>query len=285
MRGQKLYVAGYNTPIPNALQHVYEYNVSIDHWDQLPSPGQYYGVPHIIGGKLCIIGGYQCATNQITNKVVTFNETTQSWVHHYHNLLSARSGPGVVTHLEHVIVAGGLSGNDGSTILDDIEVLNWIKNSQWIRVSVHLPTPMYNLKLIISTDYIFIVGYGNAYKMWRKDIFKTTITDITIPDSQKSGWDIITPPFQYNVSPVPNSSPLLIIGGRDDRLTTVDIRIYDIARETWITVDSLTRARSSAVVAMFSDNAIVVMGGHTNACDVNSSSLSLVQMGQVELLL
>ena len=121
--------------------------------------------------------------------------------------------------------------------------------------------------------------------MWENGIFKTAINDITISNSQNSGWDIVTPPFQWNVSPVPNSSPLLIIGGRDDRLTTVDIKIYDIAGETWKTVDSLTFARSSAVVSMFSDNAIVVMGGHMDAHEVDLSSLSYVQMGQVELLL
>ena len=283
MRGQKFYVAGYGTPIPNALHHVYEYDISTNCWACLPSPGQYYGVPHIIGGKLCIIGGYRCVTNEITNLVLTFNELTYSWIYHYPNLLSARSGPGVITHLEHVIVAGGASGNDSSTVLDDIEILNWIKNSQWTKASVHLPIPMFNLKLTISTDYVFIVGYANTYWSWEKDIFKIAVNAITISDSQHSGWNIVTPPFQWNVSPVPNSSPPLIIGGRDDRLTTVDIRIYDVADETWKTVDSLTHARSSAVVAMFSDNAIVVMGGYMNAEE--SISLNLVEMGQVELLL
>ena len=111
------------------------------------------------------------------------------------------------------------------------------------------------------------------------------INAITISDSQHSGWDQVTPPFQYNVSPVPNSSPPLIIGGRDDQLITGDIRIYDVAGETWKTVDSLTFARSSAIVAMYSDNAIVVMGGHTDAHEFESLSINLVEMGQVELLL
>jgi len=36
----------------------------------------------------------------------------------------ARSKPGVVTHLEHVIVTGG---GLGDTIHDNIEVLNWVE--------------------------------------------------------------------------------------------------------------------------------------------------------------
>ena len=62
----------------------------------------------LVHGKLAIIGGHVSATNERTNKVSTFDETSQTWIAHYPDLLSVRSKPGVVTHLEHVIVAGGL---------------------------------------------------------------------------------------------------------------------------------------------------------------------------------
>jgi len=41
----------------DAKHQVYVYDVNTDHWDQLPLSGHYSGVPHIIGGKLAIIGG------------------------------------------------------------------------------------------------------------------------------------------------------------------------------------------------------------------------------------
>ena len=47
------------------------------------------------------------ATTKLTNKVSTFNHAKQSWVSYYPNLLSVRNRPGIVTHLEYVIVAGG----------------------------------------------------------------------------------------------------------------------------------------------------------------------------------
>ena len=52
----KIYVAGGNSPVNDALHQVYVYDINIDQWGQLPSPGHYYGIPHIIGGKLVIIG-------------------------------------------------------------------------------------------------------------------------------------------------------------------------------------------------------------------------------------
>ena len=71
MQGYKIYVAGYNTATTNTLQCVYVYDVATNCWDRLPNPGQYYGVPHIIGGKLCIIGGRLCSTWERTNQIAT----------------------------------------------------------------------------------------------------------------------------------------------------------------------------------------------------------------------
>ena len=69
--------------------------------------GNYFGIPHIIGGKLTIIGGHLSATEQRTNKVSTFDEASQTWISYYPDMLSVRSKPGVVTHGEYVIVVGG----------------------------------------------------------------------------------------------------------------------------------------------------------------------------------
>jgi len=102
-----IYVMGCS-PIEDAEYQVYVYNINTDQWGQLPLSGHFYGIPHIIGGKLAIIGGCLSATNKRTNKVSTFDEDTQTWTSYYPDLLSVRSKPGVVSHLEHVIVAGGV---------------------------------------------------------------------------------------------------------------------------------------------------------------------------------
>ena len=103
----KIYVTSIDSPVEDARHQVYLYNINTDQWGQLPPPGHYYGTPHIIDGRLAIIGGRLSATKKITNKVSTFDEDSQIWTSYYPNLLSVRSRPGVVSHLEHVIVAGG----------------------------------------------------------------------------------------------------------------------------------------------------------------------------------
>ena len=101
-----------------------------------------------------------------TNRVSTFDEENQTWKSYYPDLLTVRSGPGVVSHLEHVIVAGGtraLSKNSNRRVAqDDIEVLNWIENSHWRMVHIRLPVPMFGFTPTISDDRLLIVGYHVA---------------------------------------------------------------------------------------------------------------------------
>ena len=150
VQDKKVYVAGGYSPVGDAVHQVYVYDVNTDHWDQLPPSGHYSGVPHIIGGKLAIIGGGLSATDEVTNKVSTFDETSQTWTSYYPDLLSVRARPGVVTHLEHVIVAGRAKYvNNTMVVQDDTEVLNWMKNSHWQKVSINLPVPMADFTLMI----------------------------------------------------------------------------------------------------------------------------------------
>jgi len=47
----------------------------------------------------------------------------------------------VVSHLEHVIVAGEVrptaEDDDPPVVQDDVEILNWIENSHWRKVAIH----------------------------------------------------------------------------------------------------------------------------------------------------
>ena len=130
VQDKKIYVSDGKSPFKDAQHEVYVYDIDNDRWGQLPTPDHYLAIPHIIGGKLTLIGGRLIATNKRTNKVSTFDHTKQSWVSYYPDLLSARGLPGVVTHMEYVIVAGGIRGNDTLVTLDDIEILDWLENSQ-----------------------------------------------------------------------------------------------------------------------------------------------------------
>ena len=88
VQGKKVYVSGGRSPDHDAIHQVYKYDINTNQWGQLPPSGHYYGIPHIIGGKLAIIGGRLSATNykERTNKVSTFDEESQTWISYYPDL-------------------------------------------------------------------------------------------------------------------------------------------------------------------------------------------------------
>ena len=125
----------------SSIARIYVCNINTNQWSQTPLSGYYIcSIPHIIGDKLTIIGGQLSATDNRTSKVSNFDDGKQSSISYYPDLFSVGSLPGVVSHEEYVIVAGGRS-LDGNAVQDDIEVLNWMENSHWRKVSIKLHMP------------------------------------------------------------------------------------------------------------------------------------------------
>ena len=289
----KIYVTGGYSPVEDAKHLAYVYDINTDQWGQLPPSGHYYGIPHIIGGKLVIIGGRLSATKKRTNKVSTFDEGSQTWTSYYPDLLSVRSKPGVVSHLEHVIVAGGDKGDGTSVTQDDIEVLNWMENSHWRKVSIKLPAPMYNLMLTTTyDDHMLIVSYGSSNTAYR-GAYTIPLANITASGDQQHNrytptkWTELTAADHYHTTLVPSSSPPVVVGGHDKTgTTTVDIKMYDNSNKSWKKIGSLSSARSAVAVAAVYNNAIIIIGGCTKGESHDkdiaiSSSLISVELGQL----
>ena len=278
---EKIYISGHETPADDALQQVYVYDTSTDAWDQLPTPNHYYGVPQIIDRRLSIIGGLSSTTNKFTNEISTFDDVTQSWSSIYPKMLSARSKPGVVTHLEYVFVAGGANDN---ALLNDIEVLDWVENSSWRKLSVYLPVPMFNIKPTLSDGDFLIVGYYGANRQCYSGTYKIAITDMisSIEQQASYNWIKLNTCSSYDAAVIPNSSPPLIVGGCNTQFAaTTDIKMYDIISKSWKKIDSLSSSRIAAAVAIVGNDAIVVIGGCSDIKHPGASSIKTVELGQV----
>ena len=293
VQDKKVYVAGGVSPVDDAKHQVYVYDVNTDHWDQLPPSSHCYGVPQIVGGKLAIIGGRLSATDEMTNKVSTFDITSQTWTCYYPDLLSVRFRPGVVTHLKHGIVGGGYKlVNNMWEVQDDIEVLNWMKNSYWQKVSINLPVPMAYFSPIITDDHLLIVGYNDVNKGRDTNAYKIPVDDITRSgDQQQTGdiWITMTNDTYWYTALVPNLSPPVIVGGQDrsGTTTTSDIKMYDDSSKSWNNISSLSSARSQVAIAAVNNNAIIVIGGYTKGGsidDAKSSSVTTVELGRAQLM-
>ena len=294
VQDKKIYVCGGHSPVEEAEHHVYVYDMTTNQWGQLPPPGHYYGVPHIIGGKLVIIGGNLSVTREMTNKVSTLDGLT--WTSHYPNLLSVRSRPGVVTHNEHVIVAGGRKRNINETIVaqNDIEILEWTENTHWRRVSIILPVPMWDFTPTICEGYLFIMGYSNQIGYRYNAVYKIPVNDITALFNQEtkstevnSKWRKLAATKNFATATVPGSSPPAVVGGdKDPNIPVADIEIYDISTDSWKTIGSLPSGRSYPVVAAVTNNTIIVIGGcvvSDTMVNCKFTSMTKMEMGQAEL--
>ena len=291
----KIFVTG-NSPVKYTKHQVYVYDINTDQWGQLPPLEQCLGIPHIIGDKLAIIGGYNSATSKMTNKISTFDEGSQTWTSYYPDLLSVRSKHGVASHLKYVIVAGGKSV-DENTIQDDMEVLNWLENSNWRRVSIKLPIPLYAFIPTICDDHLLIMGYHGIDRKAKKGAYKLPVANITasieeqhkVTSSTSSRWTELTELTHSCTVLVPNSSPPVVVGGwkNSDKTPTADIKIYDNSDHSWRKVGSLSSAKFHPGVAAVDNNAVIIIGGCTKGGskdDYKSSSLTVVELGQAELL-
>ena len=288
----KIYVTGDHRELDDVKYKIYVYNINTDQWGQLPPPSNYYGIPHIIGGRLAIIGGRLTATKKRTNKVSTFDEDSQTWRSYYPDLLSVRSKPGVVSHLEHVIVAGG--GIDDYKAQDGIEVLNWTeKQLQWRNVSIKLPVPMWGFTPTISDDHLLIVGYRSGDMTGYNGVYKIPVANITTSINQQhnndtpTSWLTLSPIDLWFTAIVPSSTPPVVVGGVDkDFEPTADIKMYDNSNNSWKKIGSLLSARYHVAIAAIYDNAFIVVGG-SRCTDSEANStiyMSAVELVQAELL-
>ena len=146
---------------------------------------------------------------------------------------------------------------------------------------------MYGFTSTISDDHLLIVGYGGI------DIkpYKIPVAHITASIDQQHNsdtptkWTELTAADHWHTALVPSSSPPVVVGGEDTTGTipTADIKMYDNSNKSWKKIGSLSSARTRVAVAAVYNNAIAVIGGYTIAND-KSSSLTIVELGQAELL-
>ena len=255
----------------------------------LPQPGHRFGVLHMLDDRLTIFGGMDSVTLKCHSKVTTYNNDTNKWYSHYPDMLHKRFKPGVMTYHNYVIVMGGNSSPD--TIHDSIEVMEYHDLLQWKEVSIHLPVPMCNIKPAISGNNIIIVGYVTTGGQSNEHYQITTdeiISSLDQPLSTGTKWKKMLHATHYETVTVPYSNPPLIIGGHGraihGSIRTSDISLYDVSKNSWRKVDSLTSARSHVGVALINDHSIIVIGGSNSGIGIEgalASCLTTVEIGNI----
>ena len=284
LHDNKVYTMVGDAPDYDTYDYVYVYDINSNQWDRLPPPGQCQGILQMINGKLSVIGGRDNTTGKITNKVTTYNNNR--WSSYYPNLIKSRNKPAVVTHLDYVIVAGGILDDD--TYSNDIELLNYKQSSHWVITQMKLPEPMRRPSLIISNDLLYIVGYNRA--TGRTNLaYQVPVDTITstaqLTSDQTTHWIKLPPAPHYGTTIIPNSCPPVIIGGHDEHyVPTIDITVLDVPNNSWKKIASLTTPRSGTAIVPINHDSILVIGGYTGgkgSKEAKAHSITRVEKGSV----
>ena len=277
-----------DAPDGDTYDHVYCYNITTDQWEQLPPLKYIQGILQIINGHLTVIGGWDDNTNMATNNVSTL--INNGWTNHFPNLLRARSKPGVVSHSEYVIVAGG--AKDQNTIHNDIEILNTTQQSQWVMSSTLLPQPMWGIFPTISDNMIVIVGYSGStgrtntvYQLPVDIITSSTLPPTTI--EQPVQWMKLPRAPHCNTTTIPNSHRPVIMGGHDlQYVPTSDVAMLDDSRNEWKRIALLSSPRTCLSAVPIDSDTILVLGGTKGgkgAATNKASSVTTVEKGRATL--
>ena len=289
--GNRVYITAAGAPDKTALDHVFVYDISLNQWDRLPPSGQRWGQLQIIDNNLTVIGGKDSITKNISNKVTTFEFISNEWTNIFPDMLKPRLSPGTVTYLNYVIVLGGAL--DGNEFSDDIEVLNWTEPDRWVIARLKLPDPMCHLSPTISDDLLCIVGYNRgkdrisaAYQIPINTI--TSSATRTRLNGEMVEWNKLPKAPYAGTAIVPNSYPLVIVGGYNHRQgLTSDISILDVPSNSWKKIASLTSPRRYATVVSVSHDSILVIGGCTDGKGIKgaqSQSIVTVEKGTMRII-
>ena len=279
-----MYVTAGDAPDDNAQYNIFCYNTNTNHWDVLPEPGHHCGVLQMLDDSLNIFGG----NDPYAKKVTTYNIHDKRWHNCYPHMMNKRFKPGVITYHKYVIVMGGQSSPD--TIQDTIEVMDYRDELQWREISIKLPHPMRAIKPTISGETVVIVGYSTTGGRYTRHYWigvEEIILSLDKPpstDAVSTQWKEFSPATHWDTATVPYSNPPVIIGGSIKGVSTSDVKLYDASKNSWIKVDSLTSARSSAGVALVKNNTIIVIGGTSGGVDIEgtlASSLAIVEIGSI----
>ena len=272
----KVYVAGRSEGGPYPFPLMYDSNK--DQWSILPVLFCcYFSLVTVTEKKqLLAIGGIinNNGVVEVSNKVFLWDEKYNKWLTPYPNMPTARSHSSSISHGLSVIVAGGITCLDPSTITRSVEVLhindNNLHDSYWSVVE-QLPHVVYQAIPLIVDDKLYITeGYTcNVVTASLPELLQSSNNNT----SSSQVWSKL-PDMPYSSFSINHYQGHLITFTGDHKVKRPDednpvwelvplIHIYNPDTKTWDCVGEIPIGYYLCISIHIRENKILFIGGLT----------------------
>ena len=259
------------------------YNSTNKKWSELPKyPYRHgeYGSLAVVNGQLTAIGGHD-DTWTYTNKLLTLRESwlRRSWSDVFPPMPTKRRGTTAVTSTEHLIVAGGSTGQGFADSINTVEVMD-TKTLVWSTVA-SLPHPYCLASATIFGDHLYMLG-GVDDKGKTKSVLTCSLTELLQSSSSSSSvWHRVADAPAYLSTCAAVNGQLLAVGGCEEgHKVTAAIHKYNPTTNSWDHISNMPTARDYCLVAVLPTNEMMAVGGrisymlNTDKVDIASINIS-----------
>ena len=286
-----IYVCGGFCGGVDLARQVQVYDVNHNVWSTLPHSPQYHSQGLAIDGKLVLIGGYEEASDGVTNLVSTW--TGQEWQQDLPPMPTKRVQPGVTTYHTFVVVAGGRA-EDEQTLLSSIDILNITTRQWWTPANLQLPQPIFDMQCAISSAHLCVASARIRYDVATGtcttvvDVWQLPVTALekvltTRVDDTPHQWTNVAPTPYFNSVILQDTAHIVTVGGNDDipGEPKSDIFVYNPDSDVWSKVGQLGVPRVRCAVVSLSRTSFIVCGGYTDIRDADNTLLSSIEVMHV----
>ena len=269
----------YFTPFNSRM--LFKYEVDVDKWTELPQcPLAHFGLA-IIDTLPTAVGGIESERGSesnptATNALVSFDGS--KWVKRFPPMPTPRFRPAVVTSTDgvSVVAVGGPRRLEGDWWSNAVECYNSITNC-WSRL-LDMPMRMTGICAALCVDQLYLLEWGDSvYTCSLQTLIAQSQLYSSVDDTRalSAVWRAIpNVPTPWG-TPVSVQGRLVVVGGHTRPHPTNAIHVYEEGK--WTCIGCMSYSRKDSIVAVPSDDIIIVVGGldKQNTCIDDVEVLSI----------
>ena len=243
------------------------YNSTTKRWSKLPMCPHRNSCLAVIRGLLTAIGGENASMpggSDAEKRLISIvNDKNKKWVEYFYPMRTKRYFATAVTTKQHLIVAGGQSGELSCNYLNTVEVMD-IQTLLW-STAASLPHPYISASATICRDHLYILGgfYSGSVTPSVLTCSLTKLLQSCSGTLSNSVWSRITDvPVRRSTCAAVNGELVAVGGLLAGSKTTAAVHKYNPTTNSWDLINNMPTARFNCLAAVLPTNQMMVVGGY-----------------------